>query len=207
MPYQARQLEVKQGESVHYQAREFDFSKVKGISREALDDHLHLYSGYVENTNELLKVALAAKAGNGKQPDPEGWVRRLAFEFNGMVLHELFFEALRGPGSPLPTDGVLVEAADISFGSLKDWRDHLLTVSRTRGTGWVMTARDWSSNRLLTFWVEQHHLGVPAGLEPVFVLDLWEHAYLSDFGVRGREQWVETALDNVDWTVLESRCS
>lgn len=207
MEYPARRLEMKKGDSVQYQAREFEFSQVKGISPEALADHMHLYRGYVENTNKLLQVALEVKTGNGKQPDPEGWVRRLAFEFNGMVLHELFFEALRAPGTPPPTDGVLAEAADISFGGLKGWRDHLVTVSRTRGTGWVMSARDWSTNRLLTFWVEQHHLGVPAGLEPVFVLDMWEHAYLSDFGVRGREQWVETALDNIDWKVLESRCS
>ncbi len=104
---------------MQYQACEFEFSQVKGISREALDDHLHLYRGYVENTNKLLQLALDARAGHGKQPDPETWVRRLAFEFNGMVLHELYFEALRGPGSPLPTAGVLAEAADISFGSLK----------------------------------------------------------------------------------------
>jgi Fe-Mn family superoxide dismutase len=40
----------------------------------------------------------------------------------------------------------------------------------------------------------------------VFVLDLWEHAYLRDFGVRGREQWVETVLENIDWKVIEERC-
>jgi Fe-Mn family superoxide dismutase len=203
MQQKARALDLP---STEYKVRDFDLSKLQGISHEAIEDHLHLYRGYVENTNKLLKVALAAKANPGKQPDPEDWVHRLGFEYNGMVLHELFFDQLRGPSAELPSDGVLAEAADISFGSVKGWRDHLLTVARTRGTGWVMSARDWASNRLLTFWIEQHHVGIPAGLEPVFVLDLWEHAYLRDFGVKGREQWVETALANTDWRVIEERC-
>ncbi len=191
---------------MQYRVREFELSKVKGVSREALDDHLRLYRGYVENTNRLLTVALAAKANQGRQSDPEDWVHRLAFEFNGMVLHELFFEQLRGPGSVLPSDGELAEAADNSFGSVRGWHDDLITVARTRGTGWVVSARDWENNCLLTYWVEQHHIGTPAGLQPVFVLDLWEHAYLRDFGVRGREQWVETVLENTDWRVVAERC-
>ena len=197
-------LEHSNGE---YPVRKFDLSRVKGISREALDAHLQLYQGYVENTNKLLQVALAAKANPGKQPDPEGWVHRLGFEFNGMVLHELFFDQLRGPSGDLPSDGLLGEAADTSFGGVQGWRDHMIAVARTRGPGWVMSARDASSNRLLTFWIEEHEVGVPAGLEPVFLLDLWEHAYLHDFGVKGREQWVEAVLDNIDWKVIEDRCA
>ena len=206
MQHKVRKSEVSRAD-FEYEVRKFDLSKVQGISREALDDHLHLYQGYVENTNKLLKEALSARANPGKQPDPEGWVHRLGFEFNGMVLHELFFDQLRGPSGEPPADGVLAEAADISFGSVRGWRDHVIAVARTRGPGWVMSARDWASNRLLTFWIEQHEVGIPAGLEPVFVLDLWEHAYLRDFGVRGREQWVETVLDNIDWKVIDGRCA
>ena len=43
--------------------------------------------------------------------------------------------------------------------------------------------------------------------EPVFLLDLWEHAYLHDFGVKGRPQWVEAVLDNIDWKVIDARCT
>jgi Fe-Mn family superoxide dismutase len=206
MQHKVRKSEIPRAD-FEYEVRKFDLSKVQGISREALDDHLHLYQGYVENTNNLLKEALSARAHAGKQPDPEGWVHRLGFEFNGMVLHELFFDQLRGPGGDLPADGLLAEAADVSFGSVQGWRDHVIAVARTRGPGWVLSARDWTSNRLLTFWIEQHEVGIPAALEPVFVLDLWEHAYMRDFGVRGREQWVETVLGNIDWKVIDGRCA
>jgi Fe-Mn family superoxide dismutase len=204
MQHKVRKSEIPRAD-FEYEVRKFDLSKVQGISREALDDHLHLYQGYVENTNKLLKEALSVNAG--KQPDPEGWVHRLGFEFNGMVLHELFFDQLRGPGGDLPSDGLLAEAADVSFGSVQGWRDHVIAVARTRGPGWVLSARDWTSNRLLTFWIEQHEVGIPAALEPVFVLDLWEHAYMRDFGVRGRDQWVETVLGNIDWSVIDGRCA
>ncbi len=190
---------------VTYKARAFDLSGVEGISTQALDDHLHLYQGYVENTNRLLRHAL----GNGERKAKDGneYVHRLAFEFNGMVLHELFFEALRGPGPALPAGSVLAEAMDITYGGTKAWREHFLGVAKARGVGWVMSAHERTSNRLLTFWVDEHHLGVPANLRPVILLDLWEHAYLKDFGVKGREEYAEVVLQNLDWKVIESRCA
>jgi Fe-Mn family superoxide dismutase len=190
---------VQRETSVAYKVREFDFSRVEGISREALQDHLGLYKGYVENTNSLLK-----EVGHQGGKDAE---HRLAFEFNGMKLHELFFETLGGPGSAMTPSGVLAEAMDITYGGAKGWRERFLAVARTRGIGWVMSARETATNRLFTFWIDEHHFGLPANLEPVILLDLWEHAYLRDFGVKGREEFVEVVLRNLDWSVIEQRCA
>ncbi|HKE43327.1 MAG TPA: Fe-Mn family superoxide dismutase [Steroidobacteraceae bacterium] len=190
---------VQRDTSVTYKVREFNFSRVEGISSEALQDHLTLYKGYVENTNRLLKEI---EHEGGKDAE-----HRLAFEFNGMKLHELFFETLGGPGSAMRTSGVLAEAMDISYGGTKGWRDRFLAVASTRGIGWVMSAREVATNRLLTFWIDEHHFGLPANLQPVILLDCWEHAYLKDFGVKGREEFVETVLHNLNWSVIEKRCS
>ena len=186
-----------------YPVRKFDFSRIDGISTQALEDHLGLYKGYVENTNKLLENSIR---GTGS-PGHEGWEHRLAFEFNGMVLHELFFEALGGPGSRMSTSGVLAEAMDISYGGAKAWRERFLALVKTRGIGWIMSARDPANNRLLTFWIEEHHLGLPANLQPVVLLDLWEHAYQKDFGVKGREEWANVVFNNLDWQVIERRCA
>ena len=94
MQEKVRKSEVSRAD-FEYQARKFDLSKVQGISREALDDHLHLYQGYVENTNKLLEEALSARTSAGRPLDPESWAHRLGFEFNGMVLHELTTNAAK----------------------------------------------------------------------------------------------------------------
>ena len=187
---------------VTYQVREFDLAMVEGISSQALEDHLGLYKGYVENTNRLLEKSLRGEGIAGQ----EGWEHRLAFEFNGMMLHELFFEALGGPGSKISASSVLAEAMDITYGGEKAWRERFLAVAKTRGIGWVMSARDRANNRLLTFWIDEHHLGLPANLQPVILLDLWEHAYLKDFGVKGREEYAQIVLNNLNWKLIESRC-
>jgi Fe-Mn family superoxide dismutase len=184
------------------QARKFDLARVEGISSEALQEHLHLYEGYVENANRLLKESLKGD-GSGH----ESWAHRLAFEFNGMVLHELFFETLCGPGTTLAPSSVLAEAMDITYGGFRPWRERFLAVAKTRGIGWVMSARDRASNRLLTFWIDEHHLGLPANLQPIILLDLWEHAYLRDFGTRRREEYAQIVLNNLDWNVLAARCA
>ena len=135
----------------------------------------------MENTNKLLEKSIR---GNGN-PGQEGWEHRLAFEFNGMVLHELFFESLGGPGSKMSASSVLAEAMDVTYGGAKAWRERFLAIAKTRGIGWVMSARDRASNRLLTFWIDEHHLGLPANLQPVVLLDLWEHAYLQGLRCEG----------------------
>jgi Fe-Mn family superoxide dismutase len=193
----------RESDQVNYQVRKFDLARVEGISSQALEDHLGLYKGYVENTNKLLEKSIR---GNGN-PGHEGWEHRLAFEFNGMVLHELFFESLGGPGSKMSASSVLAEAMDVTYGGAKAWRERFLAIAKTRGIGWVMSARDRANNRLLTFWIDEHHLGLPANLQPVVLLDLWEHAYLKDFGVKGREEYAEIVLNNLNWKVLESRCA
>lgn len=188
---------------VTYQVREFDLTGVEGISSQAFQDHLGLYKGYVENTNRLLEQSLRGNGNAGQ----EGWEHRLAFEFNGMVLHELFFESLGGPGSKMSPSSVLAEAMDITYGGEKAWRERFLAVAKTRGIGWVMSARDRANNGLFTFWIDEHHLGLPANLQPVILLDLWEHAYLKDFGVKGREEYAQIVLNNLNWKTIESRCS
>jgi hypothetical protein len=90
-------------------------------------------------------------------------VRQFAFEYNGVVLHELFFEALQGPGAPtLAADGVVAEAADISFGGVDKWQRDVAKRAGTRGVGLVLCVRDPQANRIFDVWVDQHQLGLGA---------------------------------------------
>jgi Fe-Mn family superoxide dismutase len=185
-----------------YETRSFDLSRLQGLSPKTIETHLGLYKGYVEKLNEL-----ASRAGSS--PDEvASRVRRFAYEYNGVVLHELFFEQLSGPGAPqLSPGGVVTEAADISFGGTEEWRRDVYAMAETRGVGWVICVRDPVKNRIFNTWVDVHHLAVPAGSQLLFVLDFWEHAYLLDFAPKERAKYLDTLWKQVDWGVVERRAA
>jgi len=193
-----------------FEARSFDLGEVVGLSKYALDTHLLLYEGYVKETNALLarlnEMAQSEDVSPGQQLQFDGLVRRFAFERNGMVLHELFFESLGGSASKPPLSGVFMEAADTSYGGFDGWKRDILRLSRTRGAGWVLTFRAPGNNRLSNVWVDDHRRGLLAGMRPIATFDFWEHAYMLDFKPTERAKYVEVLFDNYRWDVVEARC-
>ena len=195
-----------------YVARHYRFTTIQGLSRKGLDLHIELYNGYVKQVNALQlqieQLPRQRKLNELERLRRAGLVQRCAFELNGMLLHELFFEQLNGhPSGPAPSPGsVLMEAMAISFGGLDCWRDDIYQLAETRGAGWVVTARHNSGEQLSNFWIAEHHVGVPIGVQPIAVFDLWEHAYLLDFAPSARRDYLSVLFRNIDWSVLERRC-
>jgi Fe-Mn family superoxide dismutase len=186
---------------VTYEVRQFDLSGVQGLSKKAIDLHLGLYKGYVDNLNKLLEQY----AAGGSPLVNDGYNRRFAFEFNGVKLHELFFEQLAGKRGQVQADGAFGKAAQQSFTDFAGWRSKVESLATTRGVGWVLTLRERGTSKLYNFWCDLHHLHMPADSQIVFVLDVWEHAFLIDFTPAQKADYVKTVLDNVDWTVVEKR--
>jgi superoxide dismutase, Fe-Mn family len=193
-----------------YKVREFDLTGVTGLSPRAIELHLGLYEGYVNHLNMLLTEQNAAYPEPGAAATPldlNSHARRFAFEYNGVVLHELFFEALGPTGSGSPEKGTaLVDAAERTFGGVTQWMQHAAALAKLRGIGWVVTVRERDTNRLYNTWVDLHHLNVPANTDIVLALDLWEHAYLIDFAPAQRDTYFETIWASVDWKKVDSRC-
>jgi Fe-Mn family superoxide dismutase len=42
---------------------------------------------------------------------------------------------------------------------------------------------------------------------PLLNINCWEHAWLEDFGVDGKDKYLEKVWDAIDWNVVESRCT
>jgi Fe-Mn family superoxide dismutase len=172
----------------------------------AIDTHMALYQGYVAQSNAVIE-AMAFPDSGGEREDParpaEALARRLSFELNGVTLHELYFEQYVKAGSA--GDGAFERAAGGSFGQIGQWRSSISALAGTRGSGWVITALDEGRGYLHNFWIDIHHLNVPAGLRVIFVLDLWEHAYMADYGAKGRAAYAEAALQAADMACLDAR--
>src|SRR6266480_5413009 len=106
-----------------YQPRQFNLSGLKGISDKTLEIHFKLYEGYVKETNNLTaRITEFIQDGNVDQEEMPAYselTRRLGFEYNGMVLHEYYFDNLKsggGTGDPTQT-AQFAKIAESSFGS------------------------------------------------------------------------------------------
>jgi Fe-Mn family superoxide dismutase len=193
----------------YYQAREYSLDELEGFSSRATAVHLDLYRAHVDSVNRLL-AAKALEQHNGKrngETAAAGPAEDFAFEYNGMVLHELFFEGLTTAlGTFPPPDGAFARAAERSFGGVDAWKRDLRTLAATPRPGWALCALDRSSRRLFNCWIDLHALGLPAHTDPVLVIDLWEHAWIGDFEPAQRGDYIELMLTQTDWQVIEKRC-
>jgi superoxide dismutase, Fe-Mn family len=189
-----------------YTEQKFDQLKgLDGISDDQIKEHLTLYGGYVKQVNAL-NEELAELRGHGRASGKDHefaeLVRRLGFEYNGMILHEYYFSNLR-PGAeprPAPTSKIADGLAE-SFGSVEQWRVDFHAIGGMRGIGWVLLCQDPVTSRLSNHWVTLHQDGVPAGFKPLLVLDVWEHAFMRDY--KGR--YLEAFFRNIDWVTVERR--
>src|SRR3954467_3883809 len=110
-----------------YKARNFNLSGLNGISDQTLEMHFKLYEGYVKETNNLSeRITAFIQDGNVDQDEMPAYselTRRLGFEYNGMVLHEYYFDNLQSGGGGAPArSSSFVIAAELHFGSYETWK-------------------------------------------------------------------------------------
>jgi superoxide dismutase, Fe-Mn family len=182
---------------------------LKGISNGMMDQHWMLYKGYVTNVNLLNKIIWDCLEEDKDLHEPKmaEVQRRLGFEYNGMVLHEYYFEALKKDVHEPSTTSKLHTKLTTDFGSMDRWRKQFTEIGKMRGVGWVLTSLDPSSNRLINTWVSDHEVGHIAGFKPIVVMDVWEHAYVGDYGPNtdGRARYIEAFFQNLNWDVVAKR--
>ena len=184
-----------------------DYGKLiglEGFSETLLKNHFTLYQGYVTNTNKVLDT-LKQMLAEGKTAAPEyaELKRRLGWEFNGMRLHEYYFENLGGT-RPLDKSGPLAKKVAADFGSYEAWGKDFKATAAMRGIGWVVLYQDPATGGLINFWINEHDLAHPAGGTPILILDCFEHAYMVDYGLK-RADYIEAFFKQINWAAVEGR--
>jgi superoxide dismutase, Fe-Mn family len=175
-----------------------------GFSETLLKNHFTLYQGYVTNTNKVTDL-LAAMLKEGKTGTPEyaELKRRFGFEFDGMRLHEYYFDNLGGK-SPLNESGAATKKLADAFGSYENWEKDFRATGAMRGIGWVVFYQDNINGSLFNQWINEHETGHLAGCKPVLVMDVFEHAYMIDYGLK-RADYIESFFKNINWDTAAKR--
>jgi len=178
--------------------------QMPGFNASLIQMHLKLYEGYVKNANDLLtKLRAMGDSGQGMSYEYGALKRRLGWEFDGMRLHEFYFDNLGGNGVP-DVKSPLYMAIVSQFGTFEQWKKDFIATGSMRGIGWAVLYLDPQQGRLVNVWINEHDVGHLAGGGPILIMDVFEHAYMPQFGL-DRAKYIEAFFNNIEWKVVSSR--
>lgn len=187
---------------MNYEAKNFErLLGTEGFSDVLLRNHFTLYEGYVSNTNKLIEILKTTEVGT---PQYNELKRRFGWEWNGMRLHEFYFYNMIKGGSVYDKKSALVKKIEEDFGSFETWEKDFRAAGAMRGIGWAILARDTESGRLFNVWVNEHDGGHLAGATIILVMDVFEHAFALDYGIK-RADYISAFWNAIDWSVLTLR--
>lgn len=193
-----------------YEAQTFNLPKLEGISEKSIEEHLGLYAGYVKNFNGMTELLQDLSKDHEKNTHTLAeLIRRRSFEFGGMRLHEHYFSQWEGGATALDETSELGKALLSQYESIESLVLQLTHVGNMRGPGWSILYFDPQSNPPaggfhISFTGEQHQ-GHFVTLPIVIALDVWEHAFLLDYGTTGKGKYIDAFFKNLNWSVIEKR--
>jgi len=187
-----------------YQAKDYSsLVGMAGFSETLIKNHFTLYQGYVTNANKLMDtLSVMLKDGKTTVPEYSELKRRMGFEFNGMRLHEYYFDNLGGK-TQVDKNSIFVRTVAESFGSYEAWEQDFKATGAMRGIGWVVLYQDWTGV-LFNAWINEHETGHFAGCTPILVMDVFEHAYMIDYGLK-RADYIGSFFKNINWESVSKR--
>ena len=185
-----------------YEAKNFDsLLGTPGFSDQLLKNHFTLYQGYVANTNKIIDIMRKNTHAVGT-PEYNELTRRFGWEWNGMRLHELYFGNMVKGGKEL--SGELKKLMENTWGSFDNWKKDFNGCGMMRGIGWVILAYDKEKKMLFNTWINEHDTGHLAGAVPLLVMDVFEHAFMIDYGLK-KADYIEAFFKAINWNEVSRR--
>lgn len=172
-----------------------------GFSDDLLNAHFGLYAGYVKNTNTLIEMLDGMEKGT---PTYNELNRRFGWEFNGMRLHELYFGNMTKEAVAQDDTREVHQAIVEAFGSFDAWKEDFVATASMRGIGWVILTKDPHTGKLFNVWINEHDVGHLSGGMPLLVLDVFEHAYVLDYGMN-RADYINAFFGVINWDEVNTR--
>lgn len=174
------------------------------ISEQTINFH---YGKHLQNYVNTINTLVEGTELEGKSIEdvvkaaPEGPVYNNA----GQTLnHALYFSQFKSPVKDNIPSGKIADAINAAFGSFDNFKKEFTQASVSLfGSGWAWLSQDKDGKLVIT---KEANGGNPlrGGLNPLFGLDVWEHAYYLDYQNR-RADHISAVWDIIDWTVVESR--
>jgi len=186
-------------------AREFPYN-TGIVSRKAYDDHMTLYNGYIQKTNEVTNVLTTNpewNTANATASHYRGWKKGETYAINGVILHELYFQNLGNAAGP--AGAKMQNLMNRFFGGFDKWVEDF-TACATAARGWCIFAYEQRTNTCRNILLDTHEDGHIATAYPLVVLDMYEHAYFIDYGT-DKAAYISRFISSIPWGAIEKRAA
>lgn len=188
-----------------YKAKDFESlcGKLDGFSASQIQQHLKLYAGYIAKSNELSKklTTVDITSANATYSELRELLIEQSFAVNGVVYHEFYFGNLGGKGGE--PQGDMKSGIEERWGSTGKFMDFLKAAGKS-ARGWVIIGFNTRGGFIDAFALDLHNVASPANIVPLLALDVYEHAYMVDYGI-DRGKYLEAFVDNIAWDVVGKR--
>jgi Fe-Mn family superoxide dismutase len=130
--------------------------------------------------------------------------KELAFQLSSHILHTIYWTNLSSKGGE-PKDDNLVKAINANFGSYAKLRAQLAAATvAVEASGWGILGYHPATRKLMVLQCENHQKLTAWGVEPLLVLDVFEHAYYLRYQNR-RAEYVDKLLNIINWDNVAER--
>ena len=183
----------------------YDYSALEpAISGRIMElHHSKHHQAYVTGANTALEQLAEARA-TGNLGNVNKLEKDLAFNLGGHANHSIFWTNL-APGADGGPEGDLATTIDEEFGSFEAFKAHFTAVALgVQGSGWSVLAWDALGSRPIIVQLYDQQGNLPAGVVPLLMLDVWEHAYYLDYQ-NVRADYVAAFWTIVDWSDVAAR--
>ena len=161
------------------------------------------HAAYVAGANAALENLAAAREA-GDLTKINQFSKDLAFNLGGHTNHSVFWNNLSPDGGGEP-EGEIAEAIKDAFGSFDKFKAQFTAVATgIQGSGWAVLAFDPISKQLTTFQLFDQQANVPVGVTPLFMLDMWEHAFYLQYK-NVKADYVKAVWNVFNWEDVAQR--
>ncbi|MES1228170.1 MAG: Fe-Mn family superoxide dismutase, partial [Armatimonadota bacterium] len=176
-----------------------------GISKATHDNHLTLWKGYANKTNEIRKTLAEMDVDPSKANQIYSQMRALkvnyAFAYGGYINHDVYFNTIGGSGGA--ATGNIATLINDSYGNFEHWVNDWKS-SGMAARGWVYLAYDHTEQKVFNY-VGDSQDTFPAWNHTLLLnMDVYEHAYYLDFQT-GRLKYIDAYMNVIDWDAVNAR--
>lgn len=161
------------------------------LSNKQFNNHIKLYEGYIDKVNDI----------NAKLNDNfnAATLENLQYNLNGIILHELYFSNI----ATQKNNGNNYTAIFNNLENFNKWKEQFKNIARNT-RGWVIYCYEPRVKQHMIISLKDHSTGIVCESVPIIVLDMYEHAYYTDYG-NDKETYINNFLNNINWSAVQNR--
>lgn len=182
-----------------------------GLKEDTVNLHMELFEEYKKANSHFQKKYSRIFNGTENKDSPNmGELREIAkgisHNSNAEFLHEIYFEdTYESKPYELNKNSNIQDAFKAAYnGKLKNFEEDLKRMAHTSRNGWVTLSYCFNDKKLHLNVIDLHEIGSQLHSIPIMALDMWEHAYIADFG-KDKNAYIDWYLSKIDWRRVYKR--